>query len=541
MPKTKLTFEGDNRTGRAFREVNSSLGRMGSSVARVGSSLRGLTAILGAGLFARGAKGSLDFADKIGKLNSRLGASTEFLSEMRFAAEQTGVTFETFTMGLQRMQRRVAEAAQGTGEAKNALLELGINAKKLVGLSLEDQFDVIAQALSKVGSESDQVRLAMKLFDSEGVALLQTMEGGGEAVRALREEAQRLGVSLSKDATDGAAAANDAMNRISTSVRGVVEELAINFAPAISAVAQFLGEFIPRSVNLANAAFASLAGAVAYAFAQVVQVAGGALGKLAAAMEFFYVPGAGGVKDASEALLSFSDRVTGFGASALQAAGNSFDLAIGIKEVGKNAKTAKQSVDELAASVAGGAAAPDGSESVGGKGLDKLYANLFKTAAGQKGGEENEALGQVTDSIAGALVAGVESGGEGMKAAFKGILADLAAQALKSQLVNLLGGLFGGGGGGLASAIGGKQAGGQVVPGVYRVGENGPETLAIGQRAMVYANRGASGGGGGGAVYNIDARGAGPNAAAEIEAAIKRAELQTTASILDKQRRGRFR
>lgn len=539
MPKTRLTFEGDNRTGRAFREVNSSLGRMGSSVTRVAGSLRGMVGILGAGLFARGAKGSLEFADKIGKLNSRLGASTEFLSEMRFAAEQTGVTFETFTMGLQRMQRRVAEAAQGTGEAKNALIELGINAKKLVGLSLEDQFDVIAEALSEVGSESDQVRLAMKLFDSEGVALLQTMEGGAEAVRALRDEAKGLGVSLSKDATDGAAEANDAINRISTSLRGVVEELAINFAPAIASVSKFLGVFIPAAVNLANAAFASLVGAVSYAFAQVVKVAGSALGQLAAAMEFFYVPGSGGVKDASETLLAFASTVTTFGSGALAAAGQSFDLAIGIKQVGTNAQAAKKSVDELVAAVATPAEA-DGSESVGGKGLDAIYKNLFKTASDRKG-KKTEGLANITDSISGALVAGVESGGQGMKAALKGILADLASQALKSQLVSLLGSLFGGGAGGFFSGLGGKQAGGQAGPGIYRVGESGPETIALGQRAMIAANRGSSGGGGGGTVYNIDARGAGPNAAAEIEAAIRLAEVRTTASILDKQRRGRLR
>ena len=57
-------------------------------------------------------------ADKIGKVSSKLGISTDALQKFRFGAEQSGIQVNTFDMAIQRMTRRVAEARNGTGEAK---------------------------------------------------------------------------------------------------------------------------------------------------------------------------------------------------------------------------------------------------------------------------------------------------------------------------------------------------------------------------------------------------------------------------------------
>jgi flagellar biosynthesis chaperone FliJ len=206
-----------------------------------------------------------DSADKIGKLSTRLGASTEALSELKFAAELSGVSFETLTMGLQRMTRRIAEAAQGTGEAKNALKELGLSAQELSRLAPEDQFEAIADAINGLGSDSDKVRLSMKLFDSEGVALIQTMDGGAKAIREMRKEAQELGLSLSQEDVNRAAEFNDAWTRLSATFEGAAQAIAIEMlqtlteladtlrdelAPAIREVLEFFDLIEPKAVKI---------------------------------------------------------------------------------------------------------------------------------------------------------------------------------------------------------------------------------------------------------------------------------------------------
>ena len=150
---------------------------------------------LGGAAISRFANQTLDAADKLSKLHDRLGISVERLQELHFIAGRSGVSVETMNMALQRMQRRVSEAALGTGEAVKALKELGINAQDVTKLGLADQFIKIGGALAEVGNSSDKVRLAMKLFDSEGVALLQTLTKGKKGLEELSKIGNKTAIS----------------------------------------------------------------------------------------------------------------------------------------------------------------------------------------------------------------------------------------------------------------------------------------------------------------------------------------------------------
>src|SRR5690606_18219571 len=81
------------------------------------------------------------------------------------------------------------------------------------------------------------VRLAMKLFDSEGVALIQTMNDGARGIQRMRQEARDLGQSISQDMVDKAKAADDAMKQMKASVSALGREMTFSLVPAITAVA----------------------------------------------------------------------------------------------------------------------------------------------------------------------------------------------------------------------------------------------------------------------------------------------------------------
>jgi hypothetical protein len=206
-----------------------------------------------AGAFATVASGIERQADLF-DLSTRLGASAEGLSRLQYAAEQSGVSISTLNMGLQRMVRRVAEAANGTGEAKGALEELGVSAGALKQLAPEEQFAVLADKIMAVEDPADRVRLAMKLFDSEGVALIQTMQGGSEQLAKFGEESDQLGRTISTSAAQGSKQASDAITRLSSVITGGANILATQFAPEIEAAANFLATAIPRAVNFAKSA-----------------------------------------------------------------------------------------------------------------------------------------------------------------------------------------------------------------------------------------------------------------------------------------------
>lgn len=194
----------------------------------------------GAGL-ATLAKQTANTADNIQKMSQRLGVSTEFLSQMRHTTELTGVQFNSFTTALQRMTRRLSEVAvTGKGEAAPALEALGLSAKSLQDLAPEKQMLMIADAMKNVESQGERVRIAMKLFDTEGVALVQTLQNGSQAILDMNKEADAFGLTITQDAADGAALFNDELTRLQNQFKGITQQVALELLPEItSLITQF--------------------------------------------------------------------------------------------------------------------------------------------------------------------------------------------------------------------------------------------------------------------------------------------------------------
>ncbi len=190
------------------------------------------TAIAGIG-FASVIKNALDFGDNIQKLSIRLGVSTEALSEFAFIAERSGVSFQTFTTGLQRQTRRISEAALGIGETGKALDELGLSAIALNDLKADEQFRILASAIDKVENSADKVRLAFKLWDAEGVKLLQIADGGAAALEGLSKQFDEVGFALTRADADKLASVNDAITNLSTSFSSLGTSLTLELADTI--------------------------------------------------------------------------------------------------------------------------------------------------------------------------------------------------------------------------------------------------------------------------------------------------------------------
>ena len=93
---------------------------------------------------------SLKNIDVQAKLAQRLGLTQKALAGLTIAAELTGNTQQNLQLALQRSTRRIAEAAQGSGEAVKALKELGLSAKSLARLTPDEQFLALADAFETV-------------------------------------------------------------------------------------------------------------------------------------------------------------------------------------------------------------------------------------------------------------------------------------------------------------------------------------------------------------------------------------------------------
>lgn len=180
--------------------------------------------------------------DQLAKTSDKLGVNIEELQALRYAAELTGVSQQTLDMALQRMTRRLAEAAQGTGEAKDALKELGLDAQALANMSPDEQFRAIADAMEGVTNQGDRVRLAMRLFDSEGVALVNTLAGGSKQLDEFSQQLDSMGGKLSRVDAAKVEQMNDAFRMAQVRARSFAQQFVVGVSSGISAILTMYSE-----------------------------------------------------------------------------------------------------------------------------------------------------------------------------------------------------------------------------------------------------------------------------------------------------------
>ncbi len=247
----EIVISAKNKAAQALSQIGGTLSTLQSRIAGFASQL-GLAFGLGGGSALAGIKKMADDLDKLAKTSRKLGVTTEALSKLQYAAELTGVSANTLGLGLQRMTRRIAEAAQGTGEARDAIRELGLDAQELVNMSPDAAFKRIADAMSAIPNQSDRVRLAFKLFDSEGVALINTLEGGSAAIDAYGQELERLGGVISEQTARAAEDFNDQLTRINANFAALGRQAGGPALQVLNRLFEGYGVFNTQDVEAVN-------------------------------------------------------------------------------------------------------------------------------------------------------------------------------------------------------------------------------------------------------------------------------------------------
>ena len=222
-----------SRGAAGAKKVAKSFANVGVAAAKAAATIAATAGVAFTALVRQG----LVAGDALAKTSDKLGVTTDALASMRLAANQTGVATRQFDMALQRVTRRVAEAAAGTGEAQGALKALGLEASELVKLSPDKVLGKIADEFNRIENPAQRVQIAFKLFDAEGVGLVNTLRLGSEGLDDFRQKAETLGLALSREAANNIERANDAVDLLKQGLTGLGQQLAARSAPYLEAIA----------------------------------------------------------------------------------------------------------------------------------------------------------------------------------------------------------------------------------------------------------------------------------------------------------------
>ena len=220
---------GLNKASAQLKKFGAGLGRLGAPVLAAGGAISG--AFLGA------SKVFASAGDELNKMSARTGVGVETLSRLGFAADRSGASLADVEKSTRGMARTLLNANDGLTTAVDSLAELGLTAEDLNGKSPEDQFLLMADALSKIQDPTKKAAVAMRVFGKSGTALIPMLEGGAEGMKKLFGESDRLGQTLSTDQANAAAKLTDAFGDLGGGLKGIVIQIGAAVAgPMISMV-----------------------------------------------------------------------------------------------------------------------------------------------------------------------------------------------------------------------------------------------------------------------------------------------------------------
>jgi TP901 family phage tail tape measure protein len=293
--------QGDIRAGGAYVElfvkgnvgpqlnlVQKKLQQLGENITSIGKRLAGIGAGITAPLLLA-AQRFASMGDEINKASQRTGIGVEQLGALKYAAEQSGASFEDLESGVKKMEKTLFEAEAGSAAANQALRDLGLTAAGLKGQSPDQQLLAIGDALSHVQDAGARAAIAMQIFGKGGTQLLPLFADGAEGMRKLTDRARELGLVFSKEDAEAATRFRDICEDLWKQVQAVAFQVGAAVAQALqpfaeaatrvlSSIIEWIKENRALVIAILGAGIALIAaGTALIAFGTAISVTGAAI------------------------------------------------------------------------------------------------------------------------------------------------------------------------------------------------------------------------------------------------------------------------
>lgn len=248
--------------GRAQREADKTFRNMERDAKRIGAQI-GVAlgvAVVGA---AAGIKKSIDEFDRLGDVSARIGVSTKALSELGYAAEQTGSSGQALEGGLARLSRTMAEAAAGGDQQKRIFESLGVAVTDSSGKlrTADAVFKDIARKFKGFANDGAEMAIAQKLMGRSASELIPLLNSGAEGIETYADEAARFNVVVGDDSAAAAQEFNDNLTKLNKIVVGVFNGLATQLLPSLVQLSAQSVDSASKTAQQANS-FDALSGTI---------------------------------------------------------------------------------------------------------------------------------------------------------------------------------------------------------------------------------------------------------------------------------------
>lgn len=203
---------------------------MGSAVMVAGAALAKLTL------------GSIKTTDEIGKESQKLNMSTDAYQKWALAMKMSGTDISVLTMGMKTFTSVLDGAATGQAEQILLMNRLGMSYSDFEGLSVEETFKKVIEALQGMEEGAEKTQLAVDLFGRSGQELLPLLNDEVGSIDALFQQFEDLGLIIDNETVKAGESLDDQITLLTEKVKMLGTNIGVELMPWVSRLVEgFMG------------------------------------------------------------------------------------------------------------------------------------------------------------------------------------------------------------------------------------------------------------------------------------------------------------
>lgn len=228
----------------AKRAVGDAMGHIERTVGMATKALGVFAGALSVGALIAFVKGAIDAADGINKLSQRTGIAAESLSQLQYAAKLADVSTDSLATGLKKLNVSIAQGIAGDKEKVHWFKQLGITLTDASGRAktADKVLLEMADAFAKSRDGAGKTAVAVGLLGKAGDEMIPLLNGGGQALRDLMKQADKLGLTISGEFAERAEEFNDNITRMKTGSEKLAIALASDMIDSLGRAAKAMAD-----------------------------------------------------------------------------------------------------------------------------------------------------------------------------------------------------------------------------------------------------------------------------------------------------------
>jgi hypothetical protein len=189
---------------------------------------------------------AMETAARAQDMAQSLGASTQTIQTLSYAAGVSEANLDSMTGALQKLEKSAVAAASGSQQDIEAFRAIGISATQAAQLMRDPDklIQTVTAHMAQFADGSGKTAVAMQLMGRSAAENIPLINKLGTEYDDLAKKAKNVGVAMDDSQTRALAAASEKYNEIGQDVKGLTNLLAVELLPTLDDVADRFNEWL---------------------------------------------------------------------------------------------------------------------------------------------------------------------------------------------------------------------------------------------------------------------------------------------------------